>query len=182
MTDHGPAAAERHGRSLACSSYHASSGRWSETGTLGIAPIVARQAWHHRRGALAAYRGAMTTLTRGPLPSRVYWARRLLLLSVVVGLVLTGVGVAKLAGGEPKEPEQARLAGSATGTSAAETEPGEDAEPTQDVKGTKGSGETEGKTEGKNRKDKGPVLASPHGPCVDRDIAVTPTAKKTVAG
>ena len=34
----------------------------------------------------------------------------------------------------------------------------------------------------KSKKDKGPVLASPEGPCVDRDIAVTPTAKKTVAG
>jgi len=53
----------------------------------------------------------MTTLTRGPLPSRVYWARRLLLFSVVVGLVLTGVGVVKLAGGDPREPQQARLAG-----------------------------------------------------------------------
>jgi hypothetical protein len=124
----------------------------------------------------------MTTLTRGPLPSRVYWARRLLLFSVLVGLVLTGVGVAKLAGGDPKQPEQARLAGSATGTSAAETQPEEDPDPTQGVKGTKGSGKTDGKTDSKNRRDRGPVLASPDGPCVDRDIAVTPTAKKTVAG
>ena len=124
----------------------------------------------------------MTTLTRGPLPSRVYWARRLLLLSVVVGLVLTGVGVVKLAGGDPREPEQARLAGSATETSAAEAEPEPDPEPTQGVKGTKGTGTGKGKPGGKSRQDQGPVLASPEGPCVDRDIAVTPTAKRTVAG
>ncbi|MGH3347918.1 MAG: hypothetical protein ACRDO4_13150 [Nocardioides sp.] len=124
----------------------------------------------------------MTTMTRGPLPPRVYWARRLLLLSVVIGLVLTGVGVVRLAGGGPSEPEQARLAGSTTETSGAETEPEADPPPTQGVKGAKGAGQGEGQSEGKRRKDKGPVLASPDGPCVDRDIAVTPTAKKTVAG
>ncbi len=124
----------------------------------------------------------MTTLTRGPLPSRVYWARRLLLFSVVIGLVLTGVGIAKLAGGDPKQSEQARLAGAAAGPSAAETEPEADPQPTQGVKGTKGSGKNKEKTDRNNRKDKGPVLASPDGPCVDRDIAVTPTAKRTVAG
>ena len=54
----------------------------------------------------------MTRLTRGSLPPRVYWARRLVLLTAVVGLVFTGVGVVRLASGDPREPDQARLAGS----------------------------------------------------------------------
>ena len=120
----------------------------------------------------------MTTMTRGPLPARVYWARRLLLVSVVVGLVLTGVGVVKLAGGAPSTPNQARLAGSTTDTSD-EADAEERDEPTGAVKNGRGEGDGPGK---KQRQDQGPVLASPEGPCVDRDIAVTPTARKTVAG
>ena len=118
----------------------------------------------------------MTTMTRGPLPARVYWVRRLLLLSVVVGLVFTGVGVAKLAAGDPSPPAQARLAGSTTPDTSVE-EP-ED-EPTAGVKNGRGEGDGPGR---RQRKDRGPVLASPEGPCVDRDIAVTPTARRTVAG
>lgn len=124
----------------------------------------------------------MTTLTRGPLPPRVYWARRLVLVSVVVGLLLTGIGVVKLAGGDPDEPARARLAGSGTGTAAVDTEPEAEPPPTTGVKGAKGTGKNKKKHKGKQVKDQGPVLASPEGPCVDRDIAVTPTAKKTVAG
>ncbi len=121
----------------------------------------------------------MTSMTRGPLPARVYWTRRLLLVSVVVGLVLTGVGVVKLAGGDPGTPEQARLAGSTTDPSdeGAAGEP--DDEPTGRVKNGRGEGDGPGK---KQRQDRGPVLASPEGPCVDRDIGVTPIARKTVAG
>ena len=79
-------------------------------------------------------------MTRGPLPARVYWTRRLLLVSVVVGLVLTGVGVVKLAGGDPGTPEQARLAGSTTDPSdeGAAGEP--DDEPTGRVKNGRGEG------------------------------------------
>jgi hypothetical protein len=121
----------------------------------------------------------MTSMTRGPLPARVYWARRVLLVAVVVGLVLTGVGVVRLVDGAPSAPEQAQLAGAtadAPDDGAAE-EPTD--EPTVGVKTGRGDGDGPGK---KQRKDRGPVLASPEGPCVDRDIAVTPTARKTVAG
>lgn len=120
----------------------------------------------------------MTTMTRGPLPARVYWARRLLLVSVVVGLVLTGVGVVRLAGGDPSTPDQARLAGSTT-DAPDETDAEEPDERTGGIKNGRGEGDGPGK---KQRQDKGPVLASPEGPCVDRDIAVTPTARRTVAG
>ncbi len=125
----------------------------------------------------------MTRLTRGPLPPRVYWARRLVLLTAVVGLVFTGVGVTRLASGDPREPDQARLAGSDAETPAV-TEPVAEPSPTVGVKGTRGGENTSTNTtkSKKSKKDKGPVLASPEGPCVDRDIAVTPTAEKTVAG
>jgi hypothetical protein len=122
----------------------------------------------------------MTTMTRGPLPARVYWTRRLLLVAVVVGLVLTGVGVVKVAGGDQAPPDQARLAGSTDDVpdDTAAEEP--DDEPTARVKNGRGEGDGPGKKQ--RKKDRGPVLASPEGPCVDRDIAVTPTARKTVAG
>ena len=77
ITDHGVAAAERHGRSRACSSYHRSSGAWRSS----IAADRRTRAWHHRLGPPAAYRGPMTSMTRGPLPARVYWTRRLLLVA-----------------------------------------------------------------------------------------------------
>ncbi len=131
----------------------------------------------------------MTRLTRGPLPPRVYWARRLVLLTAVVGLVLTGVGVVRLTSGDSGEPAQARLAGS-DAEAPAVTEPVAEPSPTVGAKGTRGSETTSTKSKQtkkskqskKSKKDKGPVLASPEGPCVDRDIAVTPTAEQTVAG
>ncbi len=122
----------------------------------------------------------MTSMTRGPLPARVYWTRRLLLLAVVVGLVLTGVGVVKVAGGDPSPPDQAQLAGSSADVRDDPVVEEPDDEPTGRVKNGRGEGDGPGRS--KRKKDRGPVLASPEGPCVDRDIAVTPTARTTVAG
>jgi hypothetical protein len=116
----------------------------------------------------------MTSLTRGPLPARVYWTRRILALAVLLGLVVGVVQLAQLAGGEPAEPDRAApVAAEASTTTApvttpSETDPGD-------------TGTRQRKDNGK-RKDQGPVLATPEGPCTDSDIAVTPVAKDTVAG
>lgn len=124
----------------------------------------------------------MTAMTRGPLPARVYWTRRILVIGVALGLVLAVVQLASLAlGGGSEEPDQAVQV-------AVETEPQETPtaeatdpavardDPDQD------QGQGKGKKDRKRDRDTEPVLAAPEGPCVDRDIAVTPTAEDTVAG
>ena len=118
----------------------------------------------------------MTALTRGPLPARVYWTRRVLLLVVVSALVVGLVQLVSLAlgGGTPREPGQvAPAAAEATATEAPQTEPPADEPTRQAGKKRKDRGE---------RKDREPELALPEGPCADRDIAVTPTAEETVGG
>lgn len=112
---------------------------------------------------------ARTVRPRGPLPSRVYWRRRLvvlavpLLLVVVVARVLTGSsdasdgssGTATQAGAEvqqPLGPTAGPTAQVPTGDKGQETAPPE------------------------------PVLAEPEGPCSDADIVATPTLVSATGG
>jgi hypothetical protein len=115
----------------------------------------------------------MTSFTRGPLPARVYWTRRLLMLALALLLV---VGIARLLGsgsdassGPDRAAQVAAEPTSTPGTGGATlpgTTPGATlpAQPTQ--------------RPGKARI----VLAEPQGTCVPEDIAVSPEAKKAVAG
>ncbi len=117
----------------------------------------------------------MTAMTRGPLPARVYWTRRLLALGVAVGLVLGLVQLVSLArGGSSGQPD--RAAQVAAESSASEA-PGSDVTEPADDRPAEGT-----KKKRTREEDRGPVLAPPEGPCTDRDIAVTPTAEETVAG
>ncbi len=117
-------------------------------------------------------------MTRGPLPARVYWTRRVVALAVVVGLLVAVVQLVSMAvGGSPSEPDQAApMSAEPSGTVAPPTsEPTGQTDPDQSTKPDK--------KDRKDRKgDRGPELAEPTGECVDRDIAVTPLAKKTVGG
>lgn len=107
---------------------------------------------------------------RRPLPARVYWVRRGLVLSVALGLVF---GIAHLLGGTGSEPagEAARVVGAAAdGTpSTAQQLSTADAEP--------------GTREGKRHRPKATrtvtPLAEPSGPCVPRDVVSTPKVKGT---
>jgi len=115
-------------------------------------------------------------MTRGPLPARVYWRRRLAVLAVAMLLVL---GVARLlgagsdgsSGGDTasladapasatNSPTETRSTGRATpvGPSAPAATPTPTPTPTE------------------------PVLATPDGPCADGDIAVTPEVRTAIAG
>ncbi len=111
----------------------------------------------------------MTTVTRprGPLPARVYWTRRLILVVVLLALVF---GVARLLGGgggagngPSAQPVGAEV--SATGTPATTTvSPSGTATPTT-VPANPGGTASAHPT----------VLASPTGTCSNADIVATPT-------
>jgi hypothetical protein len=115
----------------------------------------------------------MTSLTRGPLPPRVYWRRRVLLVGIVVLLVF---GLARVL-----------AAGSDASSSAPDSAAQVAAVPTATVTATPSAAPSapaaEQRGEGRRKKKRSaPVLVAPTGPCVDEDIAVTPTVRKAVAG
>lgn len=120
----------------------------------------------------------MTAMTRGPLSARVYWTRRILVLAVALGLVAAAVQLVSMAvGGSSGDPDRAAQV---------VAEPNESVTPdpdaTEPAAEPKGDGKPKQDKKRKRDRDRGPVLAEPEGTCTDRDIAVTPTAKKTVAG
>lgn len=95
---------------------------------------------------------------RGPLPARVYWTRRLVLLGLALALV---AGLARILGGssDGSDPsgDQATTAGATTTpapTDSTTTEPA--------------------KKKRKKQTPTEPPLAEPTGPCVSSDIVVTP--------
>lgn len=112
----------------------------------------------------------MTATIRGPLPPRVYWTRRVMVLGTALLLVF---GIARIlvggSDGSSKDP------GGTAYQAAAETSTSTSALPTeQAVKKNKKHKKKPKKTE--------PVLAQPDGPCEDTDIAVTPVVDEAVAG
>lgn len=110
----------------------------------------------------------MSTVTspRGPLPPRVYWTRRLLVLVVGMALVF---GISHLLGGSPDgsdNPSARPAAGSPTAGRTPNTGPTGDATPAEATK--------DKKKKRKAEKVKTP-LAVPTGPCADSDLRVTPS-------
>jgi hypothetical protein len=111
----------------------------------------------------------MTSFTRGPLPARVYWTRRLLALALALLLV---VGIARLlswgsdASSEPGRAAQVAAEPTSSPSTSGTTTPGATlpAQPSQ--------------SPGRSRA----VLAEPQGTCVPEDIAVSPEATRAVAG
>jgi hypothetical protein len=112
----------------------------------------------------------MSGLTRGPLPGRVYWTRRVMVLGTAVLLVF---GIARVLGAgsdassEPEAREQARPVAAAPTTTF--TLP---ASPTA----------TESGSRRVEKKKEALPLAEPEGTCADEDVAVTPTVDHPVAG
>src|SRR5215207_2159060 len=120
-----------------------------------------------------------TVRPRGPLPARVYWSRRLvvlgipLLLVVVLARVLGGSSDAKDAGAGT-----ATRVGATTGASPAAT-----VGPTAGVTtGTKAKNGKRGKKRDRETAPPEPVLAEPTGPCTDSDIVATPTLTSAPGG
>ena len=126
----------------------------------------------------------MPPLTRGPLPARVYWVRRLAVLSVALLLV---VGIARLLGGgsDASSGDDTAAQVAAGTTPSVTTSSLDDAEssspPATSGSPAKGKGKKD-KDPGKTQTSEAPVLADPEGPCTGSDIAVTPKVSNAVAG
>lgn len=108
------------------------------------------------------------TRPRGPLPARVYWTRRLLVLGVVLALVF---GIGRLLGGgdetapaSPAAQPASAVRSSATTPSAVSTA---DASPAQGRR--------------PSRKKTRTPLPMPSGPCQDNDVRVEPSPQDTYA-
>lgn len=114
----------------------------------------------------------MSTVTRpkGPLPARVYWTRRMLVLVVLLGLVLV---VARLVGDRAGE----EAATAVTTGAARPPDPGTTPQAGQP---------TEAPTPSPSPRDRAPQkqkkAAAPTGPCLDNDIVVTPVVHDAHAG
>lgn len=101
------------------------------------------------------------TRPRGPLPPRVYWTRRVLVLAVVCALVF---GISRLLGGgaeTPSDPVARPASGLATGEATPRAAATSEARPQPAAKPAK-------------KKTRTP-LAMPTGPCQDSDVKVVPT-------
>ena len=117
----------------------------------------------------------MTALTRGPLPARVYWTRRLMVLGTAVLLVF---GLARLLTGGDGAPTPERAV-----QVAATPSPTTTAIPVVREPPASGQRTERGGQEKKEKKaDPEPVLAAPQGVCAAEDIAVTPEVDRAVAG
>ncbi len=126
--------------------------------------------------ASADYRAAMSTVTRprGPLPARVYWVRRALVLSVVFILVFT---VTRVFGGSDDEQPTARQA-------AGETQPQEGGETTPAaVTDAEDAARAERRAKRRERrKQQQAALAAPDGPCAPSEVVVASTIRSEPAG
>ena len=121
----------------------------------------------------------MTALTRGPLPARVYWRRRLLLVVLALGLV---VGIARVLGlgsdGSSQTPRATQVAAEPSSSPATTGPPA-----SESVAEPRSTRPTESKRDPqRGKRDRGPVLAEPEGVCADRDVAVTPSVPDAVGG
>lgn len=111
-------------------------------------------------------------MTRGPLPARVYWVRRLLVLGTAFLLVFA---IARLLGNgsDASDPDQAAQLSADTPSSSSPSV----SDPTT-------PSETARKKDKKKTQepDPTPTLAAPTGDCAGADVAVTPKIQSAVAG
>lgn len=120
-----------------------------------------------------------TIQPRGPLPARVYWTRRTIVLLVplllVVGLARVLGGGSDASGGSVGSEATASQAGATTTESESETAESEStaSEPVRNRKKKRRTGPTAPPT---------PELAEPTGPCTPSDITVTPVVATATAG
>lgn len=111
------------------------------------------------------------TRPRGPLPARVYWVRRLLVLGVACALVF---GVGRVLGGGPGDSVNPSAQPAAATTSESEAAGSPTAVSTADARA---AGETTRSKPAKEARVRVP-LALPTGPCQDSDVRVVPSLEE----
>lgn len=123
----------------------------------------------------------MPALTQGPLPARVYWIRRVLVLGTALLLVFA---IARLLGdgsdaSSSGDGDAARLSADSSSSAPADdlaltpTPPSSAGKPGKQGKGTRPL---------QTQTSEAPVLAQPEGTCAGSDIAVTPKVENAVGG
>lgn len=113
------------------------------------------------------------TRPRGPLPARVYWTRRVLLLGLALGLVY---GLAHLLG-VPSSSPQARPVGAAAGSTTTPSATSQASAPLQAVPTVKAKSRKRQAGEATPTLTPTPTptpLAIPSGPCAPQDVRVQP--------
>lgn len=121
----------------------------------------------------------MPTMTRGPLPARTYWVRRLMVFGTAVLLV---VAIGRMLGGGSDGSD-----GDDAATLTAET-PSSSAPASSETPAASGTStgptptSTSTRKPKKGRTSEAPVLVAPTGPCVGSDIVVEPRVRNAVAG
>lgn len=127
------------------------------------------------------------TRPRGPLPARVYWVRRLLVLGVAVVLV---VALARLLGGvsdgKSDEPGQAaQMSGTQSSGSGTPTGSGQKASEETSGEDAATGGKKKNKKKSKKAEPAGPTeepLPEPTGTCADEDVVIEPVVTGASAG
>ena len=124
---------------------------------------------------------ATTVRPRGPLPARVYWTRRLVVIGIPLVLVVV---LARVLGGSSDAEDDASGAATQVGASV-ETTPAPTAGPTSEVAPGKGKKGRKGKKRDRAVQETAPpepVLAEPSGPCEPSDIVATPAITSAPGG
>jgi hypothetical protein len=126
----------------------------------------------------------MPALTQGPLPARVYWTRRIMVLGTALLLVFA---IARMLGdsSDASSSGDGDAASLSADSSSASSAPTEDPTPSSSTpsetatgKGKPGKGTRPVETQ----TSQAPVLAQPEGTCAGSDIAVTPSVENAVGG
>ena len=120
----------------------------------------------------------MPATTRGPLPARVYWVRRIMVLGTALLLVFA---IARLLG----DGSDASGGGDGAARLSAESSSSSSSAPTDDLTITLSTSPSPTKKVRPGKAattSQAPVLAEPEGTCVGSDLAVTPKVQHAVAG
>lgn len=118
-----------------------------------------------------------TVRPRGPLPARVYWTRRLVVLGVPLLLVVV---LARVLGGSSDGKDDGTGTATQAGATIDETSQAPTSGPTVEVR--TGKGNKGRKKRNQQTSPPEPVLAEPSGPCTDSDIVATPVITSAAGG
>lgn len=118
-----------------------------------------------------------TVRPRGPLPARVYWTRRLVVLGIPLLLVIV---LARVLGGSSDGKDTETGTAAQAGATIDQTSQAPTSGPTAEVQ----TGKTgqKGKKRQQETTPPEPVLAEPTGPCADSDIVATPVIATAAGG